>query len=168
VPEPAAEEDKGEENLTLEGGTTAPTDGEDDNGKVQVAAEDVAAAFTEADKDGSGSVSMEEIQAIEVKFGLPIEISIKSADWEDGKINLEEFTAMLEANGNLKTPPAAEEEAVAAPAAVVDAAPAPAAYAEEAETPPAAKEEVAPVPAAAEEVAPVPAAAEEEAAPAAE
>jgi hypothetical protein len=46
-------------------------------GKMTVAVEDVAVAFAEADKDCTGAISMEEIQAIEVKFGLPMDISIK-------------------------------------------------------------------------------------------
>ena len=43
--------------------------------KVKLALADVAAAFDEADVDGSGAVGFEEIEAIERTFGLPLAIS---------------------------------------------------------------------------------------------
>ena len=71
------------------------------------------------DADGSGSIGVEEIKAIEEKFGLPLTISAGSEQWADGKIDLAEFTKMLEANGNIK---AAEAEAEGEPAPESEAA----------------------------------------------
>jgi len=72
---------------------------------VQIALNEIQAAFAEADVDASGALGMEEIQAIEEKFGLPLAISANAADWADGKISLDEFSAMLQTNGNVAPPP---------------------------------------------------------------
>jgi hypothetical protein len=72
---------------------------------VQIAIDEINAAFAEADVDSSGAVGFEEIQAMEEKFGLPMAISANAEDWADGKISLEEFTQMLKTNGNIAPPP---------------------------------------------------------------
>ena len=80
-------------------------EGKEEGSVVQVVTGDIEAAFQEADVDASGSIGVDEIQAIEEKFGLPLVISASSADWADGKISLEEFTKMLDSNGNIAPPP---------------------------------------------------------------
>lgn len=69
--------------------------------KVKVLRSELLAAFVDADIDGNGSIGFDEIEAIEKRFGLPMQISAAAAQWADSKIDCAEFTAMLEANGNL-------------------------------------------------------------------
>lgn len=69
--------------------------------KVTVARADVLAYFKNLDKDGSGDIGFEEVQAMEQQFDLPMDISANSADWADGKVTVDEMIGMLEKNGNI-------------------------------------------------------------------
>eukprot|EP00940_MAST-03C_sp_MAST-3C-sp2_P003555 g3555.t1 len=69
--------------------------------RVRINLEDTIAAFKKADKDGSGTLDVDEIASIEEKFGLAPQISKKATDWRDGTINIEEFITMLKENKNL-------------------------------------------------------------------
>lgn len=70
---------------------------------VTITEAEAEAAFKEMDVDSSGSIGVEEIQKIEEKFGLPLDISAGSAAWADGKVSLDEFKEMLKLNGNIKS-----------------------------------------------------------------
>lgn len=75
-----------------------------DGGPVKLVRSEIQNAFKQADKDSNGVLGFDEIAAIENKFGLPPVISAETKE-EDVKIDISEFTEMLEENGNLEEDP---------------------------------------------------------------
>lgn len=59
-------------------------------------------AFHEADRDGSGGLDREEASNVAAVFGLPDNIVNDTESWRDGKIDLQEFIAMLNRNENVE------------------------------------------------------------------
>ena len=87
---------------------TADAEGKEESKEetvVQITLDDINSAFAEADVEATGSIGVEEVTAMEEKFGLGPAISANGADWADGQISLEELTNMLNTNGNIAPPP---------------------------------------------------------------
>jgi len=56
-------------------------------------------AFSKFDKDKSGSIGFEEVQAIEEFYRIPMQISASAADWADGVIDFDEFIQWIKKAG---------------------------------------------------------------------
>ena len=82
--------------------------------KVRITLDDATAAFTEADVDGTGAVSVEEIQKLEERFGLPPTVAADAEKWADGVVKLDEFIEMLKETGSLAVAEAEQQDADAA------------------------------------------------------
>lgn len=62
--------------------------------------EGLKAAFKTYDKDKSGFVGFEEVQAIEKFYNIPMEVSASAEDWKDGKISVDEFIGWVKKAGH--------------------------------------------------------------------
>ena len=109
----AADENKTQENKTQENKTQDAKPIEEGEGTtspvvIVIALDDVKSAFAAADTDKTGGLTAKEIQTIEEKFGLPLDISSNATDWKDGTLTLIELLALLKANGNVLPTPIEE------------------------------------------------------------
>merc|ERR1712187_941565 len=69
-------------------------------GKLQVSRAELQAAFREAAGEDA-CIDFGEIEKVEMKYALPMNISGDMAYWKDMKVTDDEFISMLERNGNI-------------------------------------------------------------------